>query len=190
MCCLLLEMAETAGGGCVMAGGLRYESMADMPRGLREKYASQQMGRKKLVEVYAAEPQKVKYHSRKVTADGRTFDSVKEYRRFLQLMDAIREGAIYDLRLQQNFTLQEGYTTPEGERIRGIVYQADFTYRVNGAVCCHVPTGVSFADLEYWRRAGDGALIIEDVKSKATRTRVYINKYKMMADRGYAIREV
>jgi hypothetical protein len=42
----------------------------------------------------------------------------------------------------------------------------------------------------YWRNIGKGQLVIEDVKTKGTRTRVYINKMKMMADEGYAIREV
>lgn len=32
--------------------------------------------------------------------------------------------------------------------------------------------------------------VIEDVKSEGTKTRVYINKKKMMADMGYQIREV
>lgn len=174
-----------------MAGGLRYESIADMPPGLRQKYAAQQVAGKILAApAPVAGAQKAKYRNKKVTADGHIFDSQKEYHRYLQLMDALREGVIYDLRLQHNFTLQEGYTTPEGERIRAIVYQADFTYRVNGLRRYTPPTCVSFDDLEYWARAGDGALIIEDVKTKATRTRVYINKYKMMADKGYVIREV
>ena len=171
-----------------MAGGLRFESAADMPPGLRKIYAAQQVGRK-IVEAPAHVAEKTaKYRNTKVKADGHSFDSRKEYRRYLQLMDALREGVIQDLRLQHNFTLQEGYTTPEGERIQAIVYQADFTYRVN-EVWHSVPTSVSFEDLEYWR-IHCGELVVEDVKTKATRTRVYINKYKMMADKGYQIREV
>lgn len=107
-------------------------------------------------------------------------------------MDALREGVIYDLRLQHNFTLIEGYTKPDGERIQPEKYVADFTYRITGLF--RIPTSVSFDDLEYWRQAiardENGGLIIEDVKTRATRTRVYINKYKMMADKGYTIREV
>lgn len=172
-----------------MARGLRFESAADMPPGLRQKYTAQQAGRKVLVEPAAvAGGQKVKYHNKKVTADGHSFDSQKEYRRYLALMDALREGVIYDLRLQHNFTLQEGYTTTEGERIQAIIYQADFTYRVTRPP--FVPTCVSVEDLEYWSRIPDASMVIEDVKTRATRTRTYINKYKMMADRGYNIREV
>lgn len=171
-----------------MAGGLRFESAADMPPGLRKIYTAQQLDRK-IVEVPARVAGKeAKYRNVKVTAGGHTFDSRKEYHRYLLLMDALREGVIYDLRLQHNFTLQEGYTTPEGERIQAIVYQADFTYRV-AEVWHGIPTSVSFEDLEYWRlRCGE--LVVEDVKTRATRTRVYINKFKMMADRGYQIREV
>ena len=51
------------------------------------------------------------------------------------------------------------------------------------------PTGFD-EDMEYWRRVGAGATVIEDVKSAGTRTRVYINKKKLMAEKGYSIREV
>ena len=124
---------------------------------------------------------------------GIRFDSKKEANRYLQLKDAVREGTIYDLRLQRNFTLQEAYTTPDGERVRAIVYQADFTYRVRWP-WYSMPTGIFISDMEYWsaaaEKAGDGVEIIEDVKTRPTRTQLYINKYKMMADRGHQIREV
>lgn len=100
---------------------------------------------------------------------------------------------ISDLRLQQDFTLQEAYTTPEGERIRAIRYQADFTYKIQWAGY-NVPTSISFDDLEYWRQVvlqhGHGAMVVEDTKSRPTKTPQYMMKYKMMADKGYTIREV
>lgn len=167
-------------------GGLRYDSLADLPPGVRERVAGQLIR-----EELAKKPPK--YRNTPTPVKNIRFDSKKEAARYLQLLDAVREGVIYDLRLQRNFTLQEGYTTAEGERIRAIVYRADFTYRVRWP-WYSMPTCVSFDDLEYWSKAasqgGNGVEVIEDVKSSATRTREYINKCKMMADKGHHIREV
>ena len=69
------------------------------------------------------------------------------------------------------FTLQAAYTTPDGERVRAIRYLADFTY--------------------YRDTGGSWEYVVEDVKSKPTRTRVYLMKKKMMADRlGLDITEI
>lgn len=167
-------------------GGLRYESLADLPPKLRARVAGQLIAQDE-------QKKKQKYRNEPVTVKGIRFASKKEAARYLQLKDAVREGVIYDLRLQRNFTLQEGYTTAEGQRIQAIVYQADFTYRVRWPWYT-IPTCISAADWEYWAAAaqqgGDGVEIIEDVKTRPTRTRVYINKYKMMADQGHQIREV
>jgi len=89
-----------------------------------------------------------------------TFDSKREKARYDELMLMYRNCDIADLRLQPQFTLQEAYTTPNGERIRAIRYQADFAYIVDGPKC-----------------------IVEDVKTKATRTPEYQLKKKLMADR-------
>lgn len=56
------------------------------------------------------------------------FDSKKEARRYDELMAMLRAGQIRDLKLQPQFTIQEAYTTPEGQRVRAIRYQADFSY--------------------------------------------------------------
>ena len=116
-----------------------------------------------------------KYHNRKctVTIPGSvkqiTFDSVKEARRFGELELMKNTGKIRDLRLQVNFTLQEGFTTASGERIRPIVYRADFVYQEPS------PTG--------WRT------VVEDVKG--VRTKEYSMKRKMMLEKfGVDIREV
>lgn len=37
---------------------------------------------------------------------------------------------------------------------------------------------------------GKGVLVVEDVKSRATKTAAYRMKYKMMVDKGYLMREV
>ena len=175
-------------------GGLRYESLSEMPARMRQLAADKLVAGRTVVvsqktQGMAAGAQKTpKFKNKKTIVNGIAFASKKEAYRYEILMDAVREGVISDLRLQQNFTLQEGYTTAEGERIQAIIYQADFVYTViwHGEF---IPTTVPFADLEYWRQHS-GERVIEDVKSSATRTRVYINKYKMMAERGHLIREV
>ncbi len=162
--------------------GLHYDSLADLPPRIRQQVAGKVFREGSPV---AAR----KYRNEPATVKRVRFDSKKEARRYVQLMDAIRLGVICDLRLQQDFTLQEGYTTPEGERIRAIRYKADFVYTVRWAGE-YIPTGISFDDLEYWRKAGTGARVVEDAKSTATKTPQYRMKYKMMSDRGITIREV
>lgn len=123
-----------------------------------------------------------KYHNRKaqrVLGDGTVliFDSQKEARRFDQLAQALQAGKIRDLKLQPQFTLQEAYTTMEGKRVRAIRYQADFSYERATAPDC---TGAV-----YWLK------VVEDVKSKATKTRVYEIKKKLMRERfGVEVMEV
>ena len=113
-----------------------------------------------------------KYHNQKderAAASGAVlrFDSRKEARRFDELSAMLRAGEIRDLKLQPSFTLQEAYTTTEGVRVRAIRYQADFSYR------------------------RDGALVVEDVKSRATKTRVYEMKKKLMREKfGIEILEI
>lgn len=169
-----------------MASGLHYESLADLPPGMRQQVAGKVMKKAALPNSVAAQR---KYRNEPVNVNGIRFASKKEARRYLQLMDALREGVISDLRLQQDFTLQEAYTTPEGERIRAIRYLADFTYRIEWSGD-FMPTGVPFGDLEYWQKLGRGAVVVEDTKSKPTKTPQYRMKYKLMADKGYIIREV
>lgn len=95
------------------------------------------------------------------------FKSRKEARRYDELMLMLKSGQIHELKLQPQFTLQEAYTTPEGVRVRAIRYDADFSYN----------TGYG--------------LVVEDVKSKATKTRVYAMKKKLMQERfGISIAEV
>ena len=106
----------------------------------------------------------------RVTASGAVlhFDSQKEARRYDYLALRQQAGEIHDLRLQVDFTLQEAYTDPEGRRVRAIRYRADYTYRER-----------------------DGRLVVEDVKSKPTRTREYLIKRKLMKERrGIDITEV
>jgi hypothetical protein len=130
-----------------------------------------------------------KYRNEPTEANGIRFDSKKEARRYEQLMRAMELGAITDLRLQVDFTLIEAYTDHTGKRHQALRYKADFTYKVGSAGYDRM-AALGYEDIEYWRGLWPGASVIEDVKSKATRTRVYINKKKMMEDKGHIIREV
>ena len=122
-----------------------------------------------------AGPEKpAKYHNKpteRVTPAGAVlrFDSQKEARRYDELAALERAGTIRDLRMQVDFTLQEAYTDGEGRRVRAIRYRADFTYvRVKETIG------------EYTFR---DQLVVEDVKSRATRTKEYIMKRKLMKER-------
>lgn len=112
-----------------------------------------------------------KYHNtptERVTASGAVlrFDSQKEARRYDELAALERAGAIRELRMQADFTLQEAYTDSEGRRVRAIRYRADFTY---------------------WKYDNEKSAwvryVVEDVKSRATRTKEYIMKRKLMKKR-------
>lgn len=107
--------------------GLVFSSINDLPPSMRQQVAGKLMAAVR-VKAEAAKPSK--HHNVKVKTEAHTFDSQKEYSRFLVLMEAQRCGIICDLRLQQNFTLIEGFTKPDGERVRPVVYKADFTYQV------------------------------------------------------------
>lgn len=110
-----------------------------------------------------------KYGNRKTILDGITFDSAKEAQRWQELKLLERAGKITGLQRQAGFVL-----IPKQERDgkvveRAVVYKADFTYR----------------DEE------TGQDVVEDVKSKATKTRDYIIKRKLLLwEYGLMIKEV
>lgn len=105
-----------------------------------------------------------KYHNVKETIGKLKFDSKKEKQRFEELMLLQDAGQITDLKLQHNFTLVEGFTTTYGERVKPMVYKADFTYYDSA-----------------------GNWIIEDCKGM--KTEVYKAKKKLMMQKGYRIKE-
>lgn len=122
-----------------------------------------------------------KYRNQPTMRGNIRFDSKKEARRYDELILMLKAGKIRNLKLQPEFTLQEAYTTPEGERIRAMKYRADFSYeRIIGYY-----TDVAPSDIPKY------ALIVEDVKSRATKTRVYEIKKKLMQERfGIEITEI
>lgn len=134
-----------------------------------------------------------KYHNsptERITPSGAVlhFDSQKEARRYDHLAALEKAGQIRDLRLQVDFTLQEAYTDTEGHRERAIRYRADFTYR--RAVKRTVQDGPEHS-VVHFRTETDWVLVVEDVKSRATRTKEYLLKRKMLKDKlGIDITEV
>lgn len=82
-----------------------------------------------------------KYKNRKVeTADGK-FDSVKEYRRWVELKALERSGRISDLRRQVSYTLVASQATSSG-RERPVKYIADFVYEKDGKTVVEDTKGV------------------------------------------------
>lgn len=96
-----------------------------------------------------------KFHAQKTVVDGVTYDSKKESRRAVELQYLERLGKIKSLERQKRFILQEGFVNNEGQKVRPISYLADYYYEENGQK------------------------IVEDVKSPATRTQVYMLKKKL-----------
>ena len=121
-----------------------------------------------------------KYHNQPDTRGELRFDSRKEAQRFDELMLLLKAGRIRDLKLQPQFTLQESFVTPEGERVRAIRYVADFSYEQQAK-----HTSCNVAGAVVWTK------IVEDVKSSATRTAQYKLKRKMFREKyGFDITEV
>lgn len=85
---------------------------------------------------------KSKYGSRKVTVDGVTYDSVKEYRRFKELSLLEKAGTISELERQRRYKLvpaqyesyprygKRGQRLKDGKRCveQAVFYVADFAY--------------------------------------------------------------
>lgn len=104
-----------------------------------------------------------KYHARKTTVDGITFDSRREAYRFLELKGMEEDGAIGNLRRQVRYELVPAFDV-DGRHYRPVYYVADFAY------------------------VEDGKEVVEDVKGM--RTDVYKLKSKLFARRyGMSIKE-
>ena len=107
-----------------------------------------------------------KYHAKKVTYFGQTFDSQKEGERWLYLRSLQKKGKIRNLKRQVPFELTPAY--PE-DKLRAMYYYADFVYEQ------------------------DGKTIVEDVKGyrKGAAYELFKAKEKMLRYRyGIRIREV
>lgn len=97
-----------------------------------------------------------KYHNKKVIVDGIKFDSKLEAKRYGQLKILEKAKEIKALKRQVPYILIPGYIK-NGKKVKPIKYLADFTY----------------FDIK------KNKLIIEDVKSVATKTDTYKLKKKI-----------
>lgn len=79
-----------------------------------------------------------KYHvadkSRR-TLDNILFDSLAERNRYIQLKQLIHDGKIKNLKVHPTYLLQDSIVV-NGERIRGMKYEGDFSYIENGKQIC------------------------------------------------------
>jgi hypothetical protein len=91
-----------------------------------------------------------KYHARKATINNITFDSRREASRYMVLLSMQQAGEIRKLACQPRWDLV-----------------------VNG-----IKIGRYTGDFEYFD--ADGCYVVEDVKSKPTRTRDYVLRKKLM----------
>lgn len=106
-----------------------------------------------------------KYRNEPTEIDGHRFDSKREAARYMVLKLEQAAGAISGLELQPKFPMH--VTGPDGVRVEVAVYISDFRY------------------------GRDGQTIIEDAKSPATRTPLYLLKKKIVeAEYGITITEV
>lgn len=122
---------------------------------------------------------KSKYGSRKVTVDGDTYDSMKEYRRFKELSLLERAGAIRNLKRQVKYVLipaQREFTTEidkKGNFKKGKLLERECAY---------------IADFVYLDMS-TGRMTVED--TKGFKTKDYIIKRKLMLwVHGIRIKEV
>jgi len=125
------------------------------------------------VEEYKSLAKQRKYRNtptERVTDSGNVikFASQKEAARYDELMLMLKAGEIRKLKIHPQYTLIESYTTPEGEKVKREHYTADFSYILK----LHDDISVN----EYWQ------LVVEDVKSEATRTASYLAKTNRLLD--------
>lgn len=151
-------------------------------RQIAEKLLENSRSRAAITAVDAHKPSKMKnIPTYRITDSGQKirFASQKEAARYDDLMLMLKAGKIRNLRLQPEYTLQEAYTTPDGERVLAIRYRADFSYEKK-----------EIYERDYYRAYEESwNPVVEDVKGH--RTDVYKMKKKMMLERyGIEIQEV
>lgn len=75
-----------------------------------------------------------KYRNRKITYNGQTYDSIKEYQRHDELKLLERAGKISDLERQKKYDLLPSQKDSKTGKtlLRGVTYVADFVYQEGG----------------------------------------------------------
>lgn len=121
-----------------------------------------------------------KYKAKKVTVNGQTFDSKKEYQRYCELSLLERAGKITNLERQVKFVLIPAQYEPDSVGVRGGVRRGKCLEREVSYV----------ADFVYDQ---DGKQVVEDVKGyrRGTAYSVFTIKRKLMLwVHGIRVREV
>lgn len=108
-------------------------------------------GNKTRDEAYAERAEKKaksKYGNQKIiTDDGLKFDSKAEYRRWSELRLLLKAGEIRELKRQVPFELIPSQVSPDGTKLRPVIYLADFTYLdKSGELVVEDPKGASTAE--------------------------------------------
>ena len=137
-----------------------------VPHQARDRPKATDMKKELSVAEKGANLRKGKYNAQKIEYQGMTFDSKKEFRRYLALADEVMRGNISKLERQVPFELLPMQRGKDGKVLeRACEYKADFTYYDK-----------------------EGNFIVEDVKGM--RTDVYKIKKKLMLFRfGIVIKE-
>lgn len=110
-----------------------------------------------------------KYNNKKVTVDGITFDSVKEARRYSELILLQRAGKIKDLRRQWKYVLiPSQYAEVDGKRKcieRECTYVADFVYLQDGEIIVEDTKGFRTPEYKIKRKL---MLFLKGIRIKET----------------------
>ena len=110
---------------------------------------------------------KAKYGNNKIVLGDDTYDSMKEYRRYLDLLAMENAGEIEDLRRQVKFVLIPAQREPDTIGKRGGIKKGKLLER----------EVAYFADFVY-KDVKSGEIVVED--TKGMRTDKYIIKRKLM----------
>lgn len=88
-----------------------------------------------------------KYGNRKITSNGMTFDSEREYRRYCELRLLERAGKLQNLQRQVRFELLPKQVDEAGKVVeRAVNYVADFVYTIDGKRIVEDTKGFRTAD--------------------------------------------
>lgn len=155
---------------------MHYNSVDDMPDGLRKLYEKQmakQTSPAAAPKIETKPDGKRKYHNlptERLLPNGEVikFRSKKESAYYDNLIVLQKAGIVRDIRLEYQYLIKPAYTDgATGERFRAVSYLADFVYD-------------KYEDGEWKRRIVD---------TKGRRTKDYIIKRKLLADMGIIVEE-
>lgn len=99
-----------------------------------------------------------KYHARTCMMDSIRFDSLAERDYYIYLKSLLDAGEISELKVHPKFVIVEGFEDNAGRWESPVVYEADFSYCEHGDII---------------------RTVVCDVKSSATKTRLYQLKKKL-----------